>query len=167
MFQSSYADWYQADNRSIRIKLQWNGINILFNTSQVPYGFLYIYYAYLLILCESTSFWYFFYQIQPAYQSIKIECALLLKKTAMKGIYTTWHKSKRNTIVKLLSKFFYKELLSSFNCSLNIAFLIKLHLALLVGVDSVHIFSRIFSLEYDTNSSFKRGPLALVVPSVS
>lgn len=63
---------------------------VLFNTSQVPYGFLYIYYAYLLILCESTIFLgIFFNQIQPAYQSIKIEGALLLKKTVMKGIYTT------------------------------------------------------------------------------
>lgn len=129
----------------------------------------YTYIMHIYYYCVNLPvFGIFFYQIQPAYQSIKIEGALLLKKTAIKGIYTTWHKSKRNDIVKLLSNFFfYKELLSSFNCSLNIAFLIKLHLALLVGVDSVHIFSRIFSLEYDTNSSFKRGPLALVVPYVS
>lgn len=128
----------------------------------------YTYIMHIYWYCVNLPFFcIFFNQIQPAYQSIKFEGAMLLKKTVMKGIYTTWHKSKRNTIVKLLSKIVHKELFSSFDCSLNIDFLIKLHLALMVGVDRVHIFSRIFSLEYDTKSSFKRGPLALVVPYVS
>lgn len=167
MFQSSYADWYQADTcNKYKSTMKWNQYTFYYITSTL-WLFIHIICIFIDTVWIYHFFVFFFYQIQPAYQSIKIEGALLLKKTVMKGIYTTWHKSKRNTIVKLLSKFFYKELFSSFDCSLNIAFLIKLHLALLVGVDSVHIFSRIFSLEYDTNSSFKRDTLALVVPYVS
>lgn len=88
---------------------------------------------------------------------------MLLKKIVMKGIYIIWYKLKWNIIVKLLLKIFYKELFSFFDCSINIVFLIKLYLVLMVGVDSVYIFSCIFFLEYDIKFFFKRGLLVLVV----